>query len=898
MKSATELNKLGSGVTKMLDHYKLNKRKKGSAEMLKAGMKMEHAEFGIGRIMGYTRSRYLIIAFNNGRDVKRFLYPECLNFLKVVENDATFEIDGSVLVSFRGTDSEVEIPNNVTTIGKHCFEKCSFLEYVIIHDNVTSIDDYAFCGCLKLTKITIPQTLQHIGKRAFQGTSIRELVLPDSVRKIENGAFKNCERLENIHIPNHIFEINYETFDGCINLKKVTGMQNVRVIGNEAFHNCVLLQKISFPINLTEICRKAFDGCLYISRELVSDAVKIDPIAFGYQTRQIMEPINTGSVENEKVNRANKHIQDQCIPLIDDSAYVKSDFANKQRDHVDNVFHRIPPISIVILAIIIASVLFVIPSLEMGYMQNTAKLTFDEERVALVIGDIQHLQYELSNHVVMSQIAFKSSDPDIVTVDNSGYVRVLGSGESVIRAFMGTRELDSVVIAATAIGTDSIVIQNDNFSMDINSRISTSSLTYTIYPENASNKKVYFESENPAMIEILEDFIFSKAEGECDIYICQDGVRYDSVTITSKEVPVEKVVCNESQIYVGQVKNLNIEFEPENATYKDVVLSTSNENVVSVNGDSIVGNKEGSATITITSKNGLTTKNRITVIPVNPTLIEISSSDRLSLNKGLHVGDTLALTTTVIPLNTTYKQISWKTNNPSIVLIDKNGNLTAKKVGNATIIATHKTGLTQSFDVKVLPIEAVSITITEDVTEVYEGQSVQLSAQITPENVTNKTIEWSSSDPSVLAVSASGKITAKSGGTANIIATTNNGISVYKTITVIPTSKYMKVRISANCISNNHVGNDWWYSYKVNGNLVNSGDIIPIKVNSKLSVSSMIVENDSVPDEGKASYSLTVNQDYWECGFYIEQTIYVTENRGRYTGNSATWYVRYEFEPI
>ena len=64
------------------------------------------------------------------------------------------------------------------------------------------VADYAFSGCTKITSITIPEGVTHIGFCAFDGCSnLTSITLPSTVKSIEWGAFINCDKLQTIYIP-------------------------------------------------------------------------------------------------------------------------------------------------------------------------------------------------------------------------------------------------------------------------------------------------------------------------------------------------------------------------------------------------------------------------------------------------------------------------------------------------------------------------------------------------------------------------------------------------------------------------------------------------------------------------------------------------------------------------
>ncbi|MDE6050020.1 MAG: Ig-like domain-containing protein [Paramuribaculum sp.] len=68
--------------------------------------------------------------------------------------------------------------------------------------------------------------------------------------------------------------------------------------------------------------------------------------------------------------------------------------------------------------------------------------------------------------------------------------------------------------------------------------------------------------------------------------------------------------------------------------------------------------------------------------------------------------------------------------------------------------------------------------------ELTEGETATLKAIITPENATDKTVTWSSSNEAVATVSATGLVTAIKAGTATITASTANGLTATCTVTV------------------------------------------------------------------------------------------------------------------
>ncbi|MCP8352673.1 leucine-rich repeat domain-containing protein [Candidatus Synchoanobacter obligatus] len=159
-------------------------------------------------------------------------------------------------------ETDVVIPNNVTSIGDGVFYGCTGLTSVTIPDSVASMGDLAFAYCSGLTQVTISNSMTSIGYSAFSGcTSLTEVEILEGVTGIGGWAFKYCTSLASIVIPNSVTSIGGWAFKSCTSLTEVEILEGVTSIGEGAFGDCKGLTSIEIPNSVTSIGEGALEGC-------------------------------------------------------------------------------------------------------------------------------------------------------------------------------------------------------------------------------------------------------------------------------------------------------------------------------------------------------------------------------------------------------------------------------------------------------------------------------------------------------------------------------------------------------------------------------------------------------------------------------------------------------------
>ena len=242
----------------------------------------------------------------------------------------------------------------------------------------------------------------------------------------------------------------------------------------------------------------------------------------------------------------------------------------------------------------------------------------------------------------------------------------------------------------------------------------------------------------------------------------------------TKTIEVSSVRLSESSmtLTVGESATLQAVVEPSGADYDGVTWTSSDASVASVSNGLVKANKVGTATITATA-GGVSGTCTVTV--------DVVHVREVTLNVGtaeVYVGEELTLYAAVFPSNAENTNVYWSTGDSKVATVT-DGVVTGLSAGTTTITVISEDGGIKAtcqvtVTVKVIPVTAITLSSTEMTIEVGGKQTLQ--AEVKPEDATDKSVTWSSSDPSVATVdSATGEVTAVSEGTATIFCSAADG---------------------------------------------------------------------------------------------------------------------------
>ena len=282
--------------------------------------------------------------------------------------------------------------------------------------------------------------------------------------------------------------------------------------------------------------------------------------------------------------------------------------------------------------------------------------------------------------------------------DEAHYINVGGSKEMAINGWntpdggnscaiypAGTFSPKKALAQFPAVEATEIILSQSAITLE---ESSSTTLTATVLPDYATDKKVTWSSSNADVAIVVKGVVVGLNIGTATITATiGDQVATCEVTVVKKTIPVRSVVLNQSvaTIIEGDTLTLTATVNPNNADDTTVTWKSSNTDVAIVNDGVVIALTPGTATITATA-GGKTATCEITVeerfIPVTEVILNHTEAT-------LNVGEKLELTATVLPENATKKTVTWKSSNSKVASIRK---AVVTAVAEGTAIITAKAG--------------------------------------------------------------------------------------------------------------------------------------------------------------------------------------------------------------
>ena len=530
------------------------------------------------------------VSFEAGTTVIAYkLFSNCTGLEKITIPDTVTTIKGYAFYECSNL-KEIQIGNGLKEIGDSVFYECTSLQKVLFPDTVNSMGTSIFYNCINLTEVHLPNIRQNIMANTFYNCKkLTTINFPSTLTTIEDSAFSGCESLPEAILPSGVEKIESNAFENCKSLKKAVVPDTVSSIGGSAFYGCEALTDITLGSKLKKIDSQTFYGCAALPSIMIPYSVTaIGDSAFVNCTKltQITVPRNTTSIASNAFSYPKK------MTMYGPSGCYAQTYANgKGIKYVAQDIHA--------------------TSIRLDITNKMAEY-YDEFQLTATIAPQNFTD----------AVTWTSSNEDVATVSDTGYVEVCGVGTAVITVTAGNVKAACTVTAPQLI--DWIEFDEDEIELKSGE---TYQLRPDISPSNATNKKLKYTSSDTKVAEVsASGLVTAKSEGEARIRAAatdgSDEYAVCYVTVTGK-AKVTGITLNQTSATLGRGKKLALKaaISPSYASNKKVVWKSANTKVATVDGSgNVTAKAPGRTKITVTSAENSSYQASCTVtVPYNIT---------------------------------------------------------------------------------------------------------------------------------------------------------------------------------------------------------------------------------------------------------------------------------------
>ena len=399
------------------------------------------------------------------------------------------------------------------------------------------------------------------------------------------------------------------------------------------------------------------------------------------------------------------------------------------------------------------------------------KFTISESNLYMAVNEERNLSVNINpidaDH---KDVYWESSNTDIVEVDSNGNIKAKSDGQATITAKSSDNVHSDECVVNVVIPTTSIEVGNEDIL--ITSRLDENQIKTKVYPENATNKNLIFESSDTNVVKVNQyGYLEAINNGTATITIkSEDGFSVATKNITIEGL-VEDISLNETSIElndVGETFKVEATINPQNAIDKSIKWTSSDEKVATVDQGGIITAKSvGQCKIYATSKDGKVSS--YLDVKVNP-LLKLSfyeileytansySSTIILSDKYVKKDNTVKLE---IPKKHGYKFEGWYRdfNNGNYLNLVENNEISIKY--DTTLYA------------KFTPIKVTGIKLTNEyITSDGVNNTLNINGEFTPGYVANGRYTVTSSNTKVAEVESPGWFTSYGEDNKNIIHST------------------------------------------------------------------------------------------------------------------------------
>ena len=362
-------------------------------------------------------------------------------------------------------------------------------------------------------------------------------------------------------------------------------------------------------------------------------------------------------------------------------------------------------------------------------------------------------------------VSWKSSNTDVATIDKNGLVTGIKGGVTVITATTEDGGFkDSCVVMVRELISE-ISLNHTQYVLGVGKTVN---LTATVTNEAATHQDVRWVSSNSSIASVNQrGKVTGLKIGDATITaIAKDGSQVEAYCEIEVVRPITRITLDRNfmTMYVGDTRKINAKVTPSNATYKNPIYTSSDEDIAIVTEDgNIIGVSAGTVTITAKAPDN-SNKSAVCVVTVN-NRVPATSITVMERRVTMVPGESKYVQVALNPANST-DSLTWSSDNASVARVDsKTGKITARNTGTALITVMTDSARIATIEVTVMGLNRTSLTL----------QQYSRYEFLTVEGATSP-VNWSIDNPQVAVLRRQGNsviVESRAVGKATITARVN-----------------------------------------------------------------------------------------------------------------------------
>ena len=337
---------------------------------------------------------------------------------------------------------------------------------------------------------------------------------------------------------------------------------------------------------------------------------------------------------------------------------------------------------------------------------TSPSITINNYPSNLKIGESSEIEYSVSNAI--SQYSYVTSDnPDIVKVNSDNTITAVGEGIAQIE-ISASGVSKTFTIEVEPIYADEVTITNKIEKLKLGEKFQ---FEVNIFPENTTNKNIQWSSDNENIAGINnKGYVNSKSSGivefTASLNNAEDRVVVEIIEIFPKEINCENTI----NLTTGEKRKFDIEVLPIDASNKDFSISCEDTKILQYSKPYLYAKDEGETTLHIKTWNGVIKDIPVEIETVHTESIKIIDYTEYILPHIIDKSQRIMLTTEIVPLNSTYRNITWSSSNENIV--SSSGDFTINRIGIVTLSCSTDDNVTDSVGILIIDKNATLFTFS------------------------------------------------------------------------------------------------------------------------------------------------------------------------------------------